>query len=90
VHLAVWKRKENNAYALDGSGCVENFEPVASGAGARFTARIQPDNYINPAVPEIESVCSALLTEPNHYACFSLERTKIGVLVGVNTRAAKF
>ena len=53
---------------------------------ARFASLIEADNYVNPAVLEIESVCSALCAEPNHCARFSLQPTEIGVFVGIDTR----
>jgi hypothetical protein len=71
-HLVVWKRKKNDISALRGSGCVQNFETATPGTAVRFATRVEPDNYINPAVPKIEGVCSTLCAEPNHCACFSL------------------
>jgi hypothetical protein len=64
-----------------------DFDTAAPGASARFTTWIEPDNYVKPAVPEIVSVCSTLCAKPDHRACFSLQPSKIGVFVGVNTRS---
>ena len=85
-HLTVWKRQENNVSASRRSGGVQNFETTAPGADARFAAGIQPDDYVNPAVPKIEGVSATLCAETNHCACFSLQPAEIGVLVGVNAR----
>jgi hypothetical protein len=85
-HLTVWKREKYNVSALGGSRCVQNFEAAAPGANARFAARIQPDNYINPAVSEIESVSATLCAEANHCACFSFQPAEIGVFVAVDAR----
>src|SRR4030095_17262207 len=89
-HLVVWERKKNDISALRGSGRVQNFETAAPGTDARFASRIEADNYVNPAVPEIESVCSTLCGESNHCAFFSLQPTEIGVFVGVNARGQIF
>jgi hypothetical protein len=59
--------------------------PFRPGTDARFATRIEPDNYANPAVPEIQGVCSTLCAEPHYCACFSLQPTEIGVSVAVNT-----
>ena len=85
-HFVVWKRKKDDVSALRGSGCVQNFETATPGAAARFATRIEPDNYANSAVPEIQGVCSTLRAEPDYCACFSLQPTEIGVFVGVNMR----
>jgi hypothetical protein len=89
-HCTVWKCKENDVSALRGSGRVQNFQTAAPGTDARFASRIEADNYINPAVPEIKSVCSTLCAESNHCAFFSLQPTEIGVFVGVNPRGQIF
>src|SRR5215510_3418680 len=85
-HCAVRKRTENDVPTLRGPGCVQDFETGASGADARLATGIQPNNYINPAVPQIEGVSATLCTEPYHCACFSLQPTEIGIFVGVNAR----
>jgi hypothetical protein len=86
-HCTVWKCKENDVSALRSSGRVQNFETAAPGADARFASRIEPANYANSAVPEIQGVCSTLCAEPHYCACFSLQPTEIGVFVAVNTRS---
>jgi hypothetical protein len=86
-HCTVWKCKENDVSALRSSGRVQNFETAAPGADARFATRIEPDNYANSALPEIQGVCSTLCAEPDYCACFSLQPTEIGVFVAVNTRS---
>ena len=85
-HCTVWKCKENDVSALRGSGRVQNFETAAPGTDARFATAIEPDNYANSAVAEIQGVCSTLRAEPDYCACFSLQPTEIGVFVAVNTR----
>src|SRR4029077_8859594 len=85
-HLVVWERKKNDVSALRSSGCVQDIKTAAPGTDPGLASRIQADNHINPAVSEIESVCSTLCAEPNHCARFSLQPTEIGVFVGVNTR----
>src|SRR6266487_1216822 len=85
-HFVVWKRKKNDVSLLRGPGCVQNFKTATSGTAARFATRVEPDNYINSTVPEIEGVCSTLCAEPNHCTCFSLQPAEIGVFIGVNTR----
>jgi hypothetical protein len=82
-HCTVWKRKKNDVSALRGSGRVQNLEIAAPGTDARFATRIEPDNYANSAVPEIQGVCSTLCAEPDYCACFSLQPTEIGVFVAV-------
>jgi len=76
----------NDVSALRGPGCDHDFQTAAPGTDPRFASPIEADNYVNPAVLEIESVCSALCAEPNHCARFSLQPTQIGLLVRVNMR----
>src|SRR4029453_7742171 len=89
-HLVVWKCKKNDVSALRGSGRVQNFQTAAPGTDARLASRIEADNCIDPAVPEIESVCSTLCAKSNHCAFFSLQPTEIGLFVGVNARCQIF
>src|SRR4029077_6373112 len=75
-HLVVWERKKNDVSALRGSGCVQDIKTAAPGTYPGFASRIEADNHINPAVSEIESVCSTLCAEPDHCARFSLQPTE--------------